>query len=406
MAAVLAWRLSRTAQLHAQAAASSSGNLIRLFRANMVPATLSMVLVAFQVVGILADAKLAWTDASRALLQPFNIFNVDVDVFATECTLISFYAKYAFSVLSPIFVIACTMGMMLVIKAVLSSQVRVYAPLSGLATRTVVDAVTFSLAPLLYIPMSRAVLVFFDCSKLPDGSYGLDADPGIKCFDAAWLQTLPLAAAALLIGVIGVPVYFAFAMANRRHKLFEPSTTIRFGTLYRLYRRAYYWGGVVELGRRLSLVVVSVFFSNHQLFQIALIMIVLGMGLYFVVSRRPYYIPLYNNVDIRLTICLLAILLIGSSSYSERTSQSGAISTFLVVATVLALLALLGVAIHSLVQDVIIIRREQEGAFLTAEKRQQLLVGVITHELQDIEADPNVLVAAGEFLGVLEDARQ
>lgn len=41
----------------------------------------------------------------------------------------------------------------------------------------------FTLVPLLYIPTSRSVLVLFDCTRLPDGSYALDVDLG-----KAWVR--------------------------------------------------------------------------------------------------------------------------------------------------------------------------------------------------------------------------
>ncbi|KNC53961.1 uncharacterized protein AMSG_09607 [Thecamonas trahens ATCC 50062] len=361
MACGLVWRTLRVVAAQARTGNSgeASGELIRLFRTNMMPASLSMILVAFQVVGIFADANFAWSDASRASLRLFNVFNIDVDMFATECALQSFHAKYAFSIVLPLFVILVTLAFIVGFKVVGARHVTRLAPLATVSIRTLVDAVLFALAPLLYIPVSRTALIMFDCTRLADGSYVLDSNPGIKCFNSQWWELLPVGLVALVVYVLGLPIYFGIALLRRRHILFLPSVTVRFGTLYRLYRKAYYWGEVANLVKRLVIVILAVFFSSRQLLQISLMLALLTTSLVVVSRYEPYYFPLYNAVDTRLSVMLIIILMIGTGSYAERDAASSD-STFFVL-TLVAIIALVLVSVHALAVDVWLIYRERHG---------------------------------------------
>lgn len=281
----------------------------------------------------------------------------------------------------------------------------VIPPLSGLTNipvRTLVDSVIFTLAPLVYIPLSRSTFVLFDCVRLPDGDVVVEADNGTACFDSAWWSVFPLGFTCALLYIVGLPLYFGCTLFIRRHKLFDPQTTSRFGTLYRNWRRAYYWGEVANLGKRLTVVAAATFLSRHQVIQILIIVIVLGFSLGFVLKYQPYYVPAYNDVEVRLTACVVAIFLVGAGSYAERGSSS--IDTFIFFATLTLVVALLVVSAHALVADVISIYHERNAGFIAASERQKRLVGVISNELADVEAGADVLKAAGDFLAVLDTA--
>ncbi|KNC50791.1 uncharacterized protein AMSG_06689 [Thecamonas trahens ATCC 50062] len=390
--AVLVWLLARARRLAALAAGASKGANIRAFRTQIVPASLSMVLVAFQVVGILSEANFEWTSASRQVLAVFNVFNVDTSLFASECALANFHVKYAVSLLFPLLFLAAVVLTMIILRSRLGS-------LAGVSIRALIDTSVFSLAPLAYIPLCRSSFVLFDCVKLTNGDFVLDPDPGVACFDSAWWSVAPIGIAAVLGFVIGLPVYFVWSLWASRNSLFEPETTARLGALYRLYRRAYYWGEVANLARRLALVVASVFFSEAQLVQLALMMMVLLWWVFAVATLKPYYFPLYNSVDMRLNIVLVAIVMLGAGSYAERNATSS--NTFLLVATVAAVVILVGVSVVAIAVDIKRIVQTRNATYLAAAERQHKLMGTISVELRDIEANPDVLRAAGEFLGTL-----
>merc|ERR1711916_324413 len=63
------------------------------------------------------------------------------------------------------------------------------------------------LGTVAYIPLSRATLILFDCTKLPNGEYRLDADLGEKCFGSMWWSLFPAGIAGVVLYVLLVPGY-------------------------------------------------------------------------------------------------------------------------------------------------------------------------------------------------------
>merc|ERR1711916_97744 len=125
---------------------------------------------------------------------------------------------------------------------------------------------------LIYIPMAKASLIIFDCTRLPNGDYVLDVDPGVACGDAPWWGVAWLGFLVVVLFVMGIPVYFLWCIVKKRRKLMTPDTYARYGALYRLYRLPYFWGGVADLGKRLGIVVAAIFASEHVLVQIGLLL--------------------------------------------------------------------------------------------------------------------------------------
>ncbi|KNC55185.1 uncharacterized protein AMSG_10801 [Thecamonas trahens ATCC 50062] len=361
----------------------SQAQLIRAFRRLTSPASPSMVLVAFQLVGLVVDIDLAWSGATR------------------DCAVASFHTKYALTVLLPVVFLGLVFGTLILLKVV-APKVGFFHGLDEVAVSTLADAVLFTITPLLYIPMSRATLLIFDCVRLPNGRLVLDTDPGVACFDAAWWGVAWLGLCSVVVYVVGIPLYFAYALGQHRHELFSPQVTLRLGALYRLYRRKFYWCGVGELGKRLVIVLVAVFFSGMKLLLIGTLLMVLVTSLLCVARWQPYYFPLYNSLDMRLNAAVCLVVFLGAASYAER--QASPNSTMFLVSAIAAVIVLLAVSIHGIAMDVILIVRDRRATYLAANDRQRRLMAVITSELQDVEAGPDVLRDAGRFLASLDSA--
>merc|ERR1712065_129463 len=139
----------------------------------------------------------------------------------------------------------------------------------------------------------------------------------------AWTGTggvAPVGVLGLATYVLGVPAYFLWCLVKRRHKLLTAQTFARYGSLYKLFRVPYYLGGVADLGKRLAIVVAAVFVSDRQLVQIGLLLAIFLATSYTVRSLKPYYFPLYNTVDFRLTLILIVLLLLGGASHAQRNN--------------------------------------------------------------------------------------
>ena len=390
LAVLLGWLMSRS--VGGDDGPKSRAEEIRAFRSQVMPASISFVVVACQVVGILGTSKFSWGESSEAVLSSFSVASIDMSLFAAECALGDFWASYVFGLLVPVVCLGLIVAGIGVIKVL-----GVFSGLSLLPLATVLDSSVFSFAPLFYIPVTQAAFVMFDCIPLPDGTYALDSNPGEACFKGVWWSYFPLGLLVVLVFVFGLPAYFAWSLGSHRHELFEPLTVTRYGSLYRLYRRKYYWGAVANLGKRLALVVAAVF--TPPLLQIALTLATLLGWLSAVALWQPYYSPFHNVVDYRLNVLLVAVLAVGMASYSE--GEDGP-ETFLFVLVLGIVLGLVVVAVHAIVTDSKRVWRMREDAFVAARERQDQLIRLVESELMDLEADAELLQSAGRFVALAQ----
>merc|ERR1711991_582308 len=105
--------------------------------------------------------------------------------------------------------------------------------------------------------------------------------------------------------------------------------------------------------------------------------------------------------DVRLSTVLFGLLLVGAGSYAERQTQSGE-NLFLAV-TIILVFALVVMGIHGLVREILQIVGDRRNTYLAAADRSRRLVNTVTHELQDVEAGPELLASAGAFFAKLDD---
>merc|ERR1711916_287308 len=146
---------------------------------------------------------------------------------------------------------------------------------SSLSAGRALEGLVFALGPVAYIPLSRATLILFDCTKLPNGEYRLDADLGEKCFGSMWWSLFPAGIAGVVLYVLLVPGYIAFV-------------------LYKLYRRRFFYAEIALLGKRLGIVCASLFFSDLQLWLVFGLLVVFLGSAFIEVRFEPYFKPLYN----------------------------------------------------------------------------------------------------------------
>ena len=334
-----------------------------------VPASLSMVVVAVQVVALLGQAKLGWPSEAKRVFRTLSFFNVDVNLFASECTLDSFHVKYAFSVCIPFAVVGTALISMFVLRS----------KMEGVEVGAMADRMFFTIAPLLYIPCARATLILFDCSKLPNGDIVLDVDPGVPCYDTPWWRVMPIGVVGAICFVIGTPAYFIFCTMRVRTTLLDPATYGRYGPIYRLFRVRFYYYGVADLVKRLGIVLAAIFLSNHQIPQLGMLLFILLGWSFCLAHFRPYFFPLYNRVDLQLTLVLVAIVACGAASHAQRNSREG---LWITSGLVIALFILIGIAITSVVMDVFQIRKTRKGTYDAGKERFE-------EALEDLE-DENV----------------
>ena len=354
-------------------------------RVRSTPSTASMVITVAQVIGILGNAQLGWSSRSQSALAFFNAASVDTSWFASECSLSSFHIKYVLSVALPLVLLGAVFGVVVAARAL--GALGVVSGLSALADvslKRAFDTVVFTIAPLLYIPMARATLIIFDCTRLPNGTFVLDANPGVACGDDSWLAVVWVGVAGVWIYVVGLPAYLSYCVWPVRNALLEKDTFAKYGAIYKLFRVPFWWCGVAELCRRLAIVGVALFVSTHVTLQIGLFMALFLPSLAFLLARRPYFYPLYNSVDAALSFLLFVILVLGSVSHGERGRDSS-VSDVVFVLLVIDLVLLGVVAIGAVFLDTRQIWRARSDAYDPWDDRGSRVVRNLKLELVDLD---------------------
>ena len=227
---------------------------------------------------------------------------------------------------------------------------------------------------LLYMIVGEATLDFFDCRPLPDGSFLLESSPSLECYTTWWFYWLPLAASALVLYTIGLPIGIFFFLRRSRERLNDPQFAERYGTLYLRYRiSAAGWESAIMV-RKLSILAAARLISNaNPQFQGTVIVCILAVAIRMQDVHRPMAIPAFNRLESVLLYCCLAIVAAGLNFSSAQLDDSSA----LYIALLIAVWTVIGISFLILlyvVLDVILkSQRLSRGARMDPATQQMLM---------------------------------
>lgn len=380
----------------------SSGEVLRpsQLRARTLPASVFLVIQAMQIVQIIAVAPFSWPAGAQRALNAFSIFSLDLNLFASECTLASFEASYAASLVAPLFfalvLVASCLG-----YSLLRRVVAAMADMPEISTRGVLMSTLFAVGPLVYLPLARATLVLLDCRKLPGSSaYWLKASLARKCYSATWWGLFPVCLAGLLVYVLGIPCLMLVTLLRNRAELFSKASVYRhYGGLYKLVRRPFYALPVVLMGKKFAIACASLFLSLvPSLLFAVLFALVAGAGLAQSLLK-PYYFVIYERLELALTSVLSILLVCGMVLFAEQGNESGKslppAGQLAVVIVFACIVALFLIAVYFITMDIGEIRRERArlAADLPLRSFDVRAAAHMSTLLRDVD-DPDALLAS------------
>lgn len=356
-------------------------------RTRLIPATISMVLFALQIVGLISETKAGWKGESKDATESFRIFNLDMNVFALECTVTDPYYLYALNLSTPLILFAVSFGTIFLLWAFKWVHPKLKMTFGDIGPISLFNTTLVTVAPLLHIPLSQSALKLFDCIQLPDGKYVMDADPGVECFTGGWWYVLPFGLVVTLLCVLGLPAYFFFILYRRRDRLFTEPTFTRYSGLYKVYREPFYMFAVIALGRRLLMVITVTFAGEAPLIQLGLLTAILFSQLIASLEGEPQFIQANNDCEARLSGALIALTLVGAASYAERDSQAKSSEVGIDVCTIGCIIIIVLIALWSLGVEIYEIVQEKKGNFDGEVDRAHRICKILTKELPDLEVD-------------------
>ncbi|KNC54518.1 uncharacterized protein AMSG_12348 [Thecamonas trahens ATCC 50062] len=339
-------------------------------RMTSIPRAVTMAFLFFQVLGVLGSAAMSWPEAAQSTLGVF------------DCTLTSFYAKYAVVMILPMVFVALfglvCWGML-------------WSAHASFEMQEAAQSLAALVSPLMYLPLSRATLSIFDCTRLYDGRWLLDADMSLVCYNGTWWAVASFGGVCTMVYVVGIPAVCGWMLwkAKTADALFDARVLNEIGGLYRSYRRHYFWFELVQLGRRLWIACASLFFSTLYSFQFLLLGGVFFASTLAFLRLEPYFLPMYNTLEARLNAILVGILVLGIMFHGEMFSAPQQVFfTVVVILLIVAAIALLGAAFVQELRLLAALRKEEkdgESAVQLRSIREREFWERVHRELGDFE---------------------
>merc|ERR1711916_200772 len=288
-------------------------------------------------------AEIPWPTPASEAMQVLNVLNVNLSLFGISCTLTSFSMQYVVSVTFPLMSLLSLALSMVILRGVF----RIKAVSWAVFTRLTLTGLS-----ILFIPLARASLVYFDCTLFANGEWRLDADYSVLCFDRTWFSVLPVAIAACVLYVVGIPLAMLVALlAARKTRFSSMATLATYGFMYRHLRSRYYMADLVATLHRLVVVILSLFLSNYLGYLLASFQILFAAHGFFFIHYAPLYVPFLNIMEAVLDGSLLIVVTVGwlfVSDLNQGSSSALILACILVVAIGVTLAYVATQALHEL----------------------------------------------------------
>ena len=176
---------------------------------------LKIVLRQFQLLGIISQFPMSWSDEIKAMFSTFNtISNAGTAAFSVDCFQSSSYAVTSLlNLLVPLFIIGFFIS---IIKCNYQNRLNSTERKRYMILSSIVILLT------LHPTLVKQVLAFFKCSNLILGSTYLLADIDIKCGSSDHnVMLLGLGIPALIIYILGIPTFAGIYLYSKRSELDE-----------------------------------------------------------------------------------------------------------------------------------------------------------------------------------------
>ncbi|KAJ6243479.1 insulin-like growth factor binding protein [Anaeramoeba flamelloides] len=161
----------------------------------------------------------------------------------------------------------------------------------------------------MYLPLVKLSVDPFDFTyQEEDDKYYLDSNPKLSPSDEKWQSFLPLFISAVVLYVIGIPVFFFIVVYKAKKANFNEWYEKRFGWMYRYFKPNRYWWELVEIFFKFLVIVTAIMFTVNSVGQAWFVLGLLTVLMLLVLLLRPYKgeYPKYVAED-RLVVGLLLI---------------------------------------------------------------------------------------------------
>jgi len=165
----------------------------------------------------------------------------------------------------------------------------------------------FSVIFTFFAGISSMCLMVFKCHQNPNGTRTLNKDESILCGEPAWDRMVGVAAAAVVVYIIGFGSLFVWAIVSAPRLFGQAGFNRRWKFLLIKYRADVYWWSVPILLKGL-LLNIGFIFLDLGIAQINWVMGITGVYLAACVAWMPWRHRIVNALDVAAHLFLLFVL--------------------------------------------------------------------------------------------------
>merc|ERR1712070_1162148 len=256
-----------------------------------------------------------WPANLRTFINMFTVFNFDVfSIGNAECSMLwsrSFYGRFVATVSMPIALVALV-GILWKLQLAKSQRRRVRAGATSPLEQKIADieisgqwaSRAFFILVLTYLHVSSTIMDVFKCRHFEPTANGdnarimLEADLSVRCDDNAYLVLKLVAIVGTFLYPIGVPVFFVLLLWRERKHLHDSVNQKKYGFLFGDYVAVYFLWEVWDLGRKLMLSGLLIFFKRGSVSQLLVAMVIALFALELQLRLMPYKSFMANIIQV------------------------------------------------------------------------------------------------------------
>ncbi|KAI9136208.1 hypothetical protein BKA69DRAFT_185859 [Paraphysoderma sedebokerense] len=197
------------------------------------------------------------------------------------------------------------------------------------------------LLSIVFITVVESALALFDCTQEEDGRYYLDADPSLQCYQKWYYEDVPIATLAVILYVIGIPLYFFGLLYSTYQARFHSRVWVKLKTFSqkvllsdKLYRAEHQYFVFVQFLQKLAFVVINMFFTRYVILQSTLMIFVLAAVFLIYAFKKLYTNNSLNRLELSSIATTFIVLNLGQTfraDYLRTAEQRLAFAIFILV---------------------------------------------------------------------------
>ncbi|KAI9142174.1 hypothetical protein BKA69DRAFT_1068723 [Paraphysoderma sedebokerense] len=318
----------------------------------------------FQTILVIRDFHIQFPPQFHSLMNILSIFNLNIQLTPPECFVtegtVSYSLKLRIVFAFPLFLILLSLLIPNVVNYIMPYGVVAYIrdkreslKHSITSNRLVAIRMVNFILPWIFMSSATNSLALFDCTTEADGHLYMDVDPSVKCWiDPTWWQDVPLAVAACILYVFGIPCYFFMLLLGFSQQKETGPMWQKVRNLSReIMQMDQNWKPgcqkftFIQILQKLSMVLINMFFTKYTSLQVALMIFVLVITFGTYLKFQPYKLQHFNSIEMFSSICSIAILLFGQvySSPSTPENQKQVITVLILLVIISFVIAVLAV---------------------------------------------------------------